>query len=480
MKTNRTLILSIAFLLCFFFNSLNAQTPTILGGNISYECIGAHTYTITLSVYTDCLGADLPDSASLDWANSCGGINSGTLMMPKMAGFPMDVTSSIFFGASSCNGGSGTRGVEHYLYSDTLVVSATCPSVNLSWLSCCRNDSLTSILAPSTTSFYLETNLANHPGLCNSSPSFLNYPIIASCLEIPLTYNQGAFDPDGDTLRYSLMNCLEDSSNSVSYIASASGVSPFGAGNMTYIDPQTGQINYTVPADLTSMFCVLVEEVRGGVVIGSTLREIAIVGIDCPVNNIPTITGIDSTNSYDTTVLVGQSFCFDIHGEDLDANQELFMSWYNGMAGATFSIDTTNNPIGTFCWTPTAQDTGLHTFTVEVSDDTSPIPGVGIEQFRIQVNTALSTKQATNIPVQNQFKIYPNPAKNQIQLVFDSAIKKGFDLRIIDAQGKVVQEQRQLNITKLEVDIHHLIAGLYSIVILTKDGQVLEQKLIVR
>ncbi|MBL4650457.1 MAG: T9SS type A sorting domain-containing protein, partial [Aureispira sp.] len=83
-------------------------------------------------------------------------------------------------------------------------------------------------------------------------------------------------------------------------------------------------------------------------------------------------------------------------------------------------------------------------------------------------------------PVQNQFKIYPNPAKNRIQLVFDSSIKKGFHLRIIDAQGKVVQEQTQLNTTKLKIDIHHLVAGLYSIVILTKDGQVLEQKLIVR
>jgi hypothetical protein len=41
-------------------------------------------------------------------------------------------------------------------------------------------------------------------------------------------------------------------------------------------------------------------------------------------------------------------------------------------------------------------------------------------------------------------------------------------------------EQIQLNAANLEVDIHNLIAGLYSIVILTEEGQILEQKLIVR
>lgn len=477
---NKIPIFSITFLLCFFFNSLKAQTPTILGGSISYECIGPDTYTVSLSVYTDCLGAALPDSVSLDWSGSCGGINSGILRMPKRAGFPMDVSSSIFLGASSCNGGSGTRGVEHYLYRDTLVVPASCPSIHLSWLSCCRSDSLTSIIAPSTTSFYLETNLTNYPVVCNSSVLLLNYPVVGSCIGFPSTYNQGAFDPDGDSLRYSLVDCLEGLNNPVSYLPAYSGTSPFSVLNSVSINSQTGEINYMVPANETSMFCVLVEEVRGGVVIGSTLREIAIMGLNCLINNIPIITGIDSTNSYDTTVLVGQSFCFDIHGEDLDVNQQLSMLWSNGIAGATFTIDISSNPIGTFCWTPTAQDTGQHTFWVEVSDNHPPVPGVAIEQFRIQVNTVLSTKKSTKLPVQNQFKIYPNPAKNRIQLVFDSSIKKDFDLRIIDTQGKVVQEETQLNTTKLEIDIHNLVAGLYSIVIIREDGQVLEQKLIVR
>ena len=363
MKTTKTLTFSIAFLLCFFVNTLKAQTPTILGGEISYQCIGPNTYTVFLNVYADCLGADLPDSVSLDLSSSCLGANSGTLIMPKMAGFPIDVTSNIFPGASSCNGGAGTRGVKNYLYTDTLVLGASCSSMHLSWLSCCRNDSLNAILSPSTTSFYLETTLNNIPVVCNSSVVFSNYPIVGACVGVPSMYNQGASDPDGDSLIFSLVSCLEDSSDAVSYLSGISGISPFGAGNVTYINPQTGQINYTVPAGLTSLICVLVEEVRGGVVISSTLREIAIIGLNCQINNIPIITGIDSTSSYDTTVLVGQPFCFDIHGEDLDANQQLLMSWNNGITGATFTIDTSNQPIGTFCWTPTAQDTGLHTFS---------------------------------------------------------------------------------------------------------------------
>jgi hypothetical protein len=480
MKTTKTLTFSIAFLLCFFFNTLKAQTPTILGGEISYQCIGLNTYTVFLNVYADCLGADLPDSVSLDLSSSCLGTNSGTLIMPKLAGFPIDITSNIFPGASSCNGGTGTRGVKNYLYTDTLVLGASCSSMHLSWLSCCRNDSLNAILSPSTTSFYLETTLNNIPVICNSSVVFSNYPIVGACVGIPSVYHQGAFDPDGDSLIFSLVSCLEDSSDAVSYLSGISGIFPFGAGNVTYIDPQTGQINYTVPAGLTSLICVVVEEVRGGVVISSTLREIAIIGLNCQINNIPIITGIDSTSSYDTTVLVGQPFCFDIHGEDLDANQQLLMSWNNGIAGATFTIDTSNQPIGTFCWTPTAQDTGQHTFLVEVNDFAPPVPGVAIEQFRIQVNTALSTNQPTDISIQNQFKIYPNPAKDKIQLVFDFRIEKGFDLRIVDAQGKIIQDQTQIKTRKLALDIHDLTVGLYSIIIITEEGQALNQTLIVR
>ncbi len=478
MKTNCTPIF-IAFLLCFFCNFIQAQSPSIFAGEISYQCVGPQTYAVSLNVYADCSEADLPDSVSLDWSGSCSGTNSGTLLMPKAAGFPVDMTNAFFFGTSSCNGGL-TRGVEHYLYTDTLVIAANCSAVNLSWLTCCRNDSLTSILSPSTTSFYLETTLDSFPLYCNSTVVFLNPPIAGTCIGIPAVYNHGAFDADGDSLIYSLVDCLEGASNPVSYMPGHSGVSPLSGGNPVFINPLTGQINYTVPSNETSMFCVLVEEVRGGLVIASTMREIAIMGFNCPTNNMPVITGIDSTNVYDTTVLVGQTLCFDIHGEDVDLNQQLLMSWNNGIAGATFTIDTSSNPIGTFCWTPTAQDTGQHTFVIELTDDFAPVPGVAIEQFRIQVNAALNATQPATIAIQNQFKIYPNPANKTIQISFDKPIEQGFELRIIDTQGKVVQEKTQMSKTRLDLDIHHLAAGLYSIIIITKEGQVLEQKLIVR
>lgn len=482
MKKNCIPIILIFFL--FFYScssTLKAQTPTILGGEISYECIGLNTYTVYLNVYTDCLGSNLPDSALLDWSGSCQGTSSsGILVLSKVAGFPIDVTSSIFGGASTCNGGLGTRGVEQYTYIDTLIVPANCPSIHLSWLSCCRNDSLTSMISPNIASFYLETTLANLPVACNSSVVFLNYPVVGACTGFSSVYNQGAIDLDGDSLNYVLMPCLEDSNNVVNYLPGFSGTAPFGAVTPVTIDSQTGQIHFTAPLNQTSMFCVLVEEIRGGVVIGSTLREIAIVGLDCPTNNQPIITGIDSTNSYDTIVVVGQPLCFEIHGEDADLNQQLLMSWNNGVSGANFSIDTNNNPIGMFCWTPTAQDTGQHTFWVEVSDNAGPVPGVAIEQFTIQVNATLNTKKLSTNPIQNTFKVYPNPAKGRIQLLFDSPMEGRFDLKIIDIQGNVVQEQIQINTPKIELDISDLAVGLYSVLILPKEGQVLEQRLIVR
>ncbi|WMX12628.1 T9SS type A sorting domain-containing protein [Aureispira sp. CCB-E] len=482
MKKNFNLLWALIVSYLWGINLVNGQTASLLGGEISYECIGVNTYQVSLNVYADCSGADLPDSISLNWSGACQGLNAGVLLMPKAAGSPVDVTSSIFGGASgsSCNGGTGTRGVEHYSYIDTLVIPATCSMINLSWQSCCRSDSLTSINDPDTTLFYLETEIKNFSIPCNTSPFFMNPPIIGACANWSSTYNQGAVDPDGDSLRFSLIPCLQDSNQTVNYNSGYSGTAPLGATNPVSIDTQTGQINYTASIQQASMFCVLVEEVRNGLVIGSTIREIAIVSLNCSTNNIPIITGIDSTNNFDTTILVGQTLCFDIHGEDLDTSQQLTMTWNNAIAGATFTIDTTNNPIGTFCWTPTVQDTGVHTFWVEVNDHAMPVPGVEVKGFTIQVNTTVGT-DAIKTSSKNTFNVYPNPASNTIQITFDfPSNRETLKWKIVDTQGKVVKEETTIGKGNLTVDVQSLATGLYSIIATNNQGVFYEEKLIVR
>ncbi|BDS10784.1 T9SS type A sorting domain-containing protein [Aureispira anguillae] len=481
MHRSFTLKLFFGCLFILFGTLSSIAQHKILSGEITYHSIASNTYIISTKLFVDCQGTALPDSIILDWSSSCQGGIAGSLPLSKAAGYPIDATQYAFSGGSYCNGGTGTRGIEHYLYLDTLVVPAACTVFDLSWSSCCHSDSFNSILSPNTTSFYLHSvlNNVNNMGY-NSSPQFGNFPIIGACQNMPGQYYQGAYDYEGDTLRYSLVSCLANENDTVNYQAGYSGTAPLGASNPVSIDPQTGIIDYLISPLQMAMICVLVEEIRGGLVIGSVTREIMIVGSNC-FNNTPVITGIDSTNNYDTTIVVGQTLCFDIHAEDLDTAQQLTMSLLGvPIPGATFTIDTTNNPIGTFCWTPTAADTGQHVFVIEVRDNGVPIYGADFKGFTINVVAVTSIPKIKK--KEPTLSIAPNPAKEFIQVEFDQVLPQAIQLLIVDAQGKVVQQEHKKAGTQvLEIDIHSLHTGFYSIVTFDEAGEYISsQKLIIR
>ena len=65
-------------LLCF---SQEAKSTHILGGHISYECLGGDEYSFTLSVYSDCFGQQanpVPDNLIFFTPDgSCAGLVMG-------------------------------------------------------------------------------------------------------------------------------------------------------------------------------------------------------------------------------------------------------------------------------------------------------------------------------------------------------------------------------------------------------------------
>ena len=57
-----------------------------------------------------------------------------------------------------------------------------------------------------------------------------------------------------------------------------------------------------------TVMAVLVKEYRNGVLIGEVERDIQFTVIDCN-NIVPTVTGINGTNSFSQTVCAGTQFC---------------------------------------------------------------------------------------------------------------------------------------------------------------------------
>ena len=82
--------------------------------------------------------------------------------------------------------------------------------------------------------------------------------------------------------------------------------------------------------------------------------------------------------------------------------------------------------------------------------------------------------------VKNNFVIYPNPVKDQINFRFLPAVKGKIDAMIIDTGGKTVFAKRfDVNGAALTFPIHQLTSGIYQVVLLHEDGKVSTQQLVV-
>lgn len=457
-------------LFCYALQPLHAQSHGILGGELTYTCIAPNTYQVTLNVINDCQATPLPDSLTVNWAGNCPSMTTGSFILNKNPNATIDI-SNVFPNGSPCNGGTGTYGFQSLFYTDTLTLSNTCSTIELSWEACCYSDSLQNIQNPATAPVRFYTTLDNSLAVCNNSPVFLNPPLSSSCTNSTAFFNHGVVDVDGDSLFYSLVDCQSTNGTAVNYNNGFSTANPLGANTPINIDSLTGALTFSTPSPQSGVICVLVKEKRMGVIIGETVRTIAIFSFNCPINNVPTITGMDSSMVYDTTITVGQTLCFKVYTDDLDSADIVTLSAnLTSFPNATFTIDTSGTyPIGTFCWTPTIADTGIHVLNVIAMDNNSPFMGTTVRSFNIIVNLPLAT---TVIPLEQSFKIFPNPAHNYVALDLQEWTTSLTHLAIFDALGQEVHRQViPNNQTISTINISHLNAGYYTITLLNEQGQ---------
>ena len=151
----------------------------------------------------------------------------------------------------------------------------------------------------------------------NSSPFFLNPPIGTSQLGDTFNYNPLAYDPDGDSLVYSVDTPLVyPGYGDINYYLIPSDPSlPYG------IDAQNGQMTFIPTVQGVFEMMILVKEYRNGFLIGSIERENAIgviassnlpmsIGNSC---NISPINGVYNVNPNDT-------FKLEVSAYDPDSN----------------------------------------------------------------------------------------------------------------------------------------------------------------
>ena len=345
----------------------SAKSTHIVGGEITYECLGGDFYRITLIIYRDCLngsaGAPLDDPAFLTIRNNSGVFLRLDMPLADTSFIPSDINDPCFQVPS---GVCVSRG---YYFLDRVYLPQVAGGYTLTYQRCCRNHSIRNILNPKDYGSTVTTNIPD-PGLttCNSSPYFVNRPPLAICLGSEFVFDHSALDRDGDSLTYEFCDPLHGggsggggSPGSVNGprpdTASAPPYSPIvWAGGYSASDPIDGNPKFSIdlktgritgfPNRLGNyVFGVCVKEYRNGKLVGLTRREYQVNVVMCLSNTqakfeLPDPCG-GLTVSFSNTSITSRTFLWDF-----------------GLAAST--SDTSEDRIPTF----TFPDTGTYNVTL--------------------------------------------------------------------------------------------------------------------
>ncbi|MFN5355054.1 MAG: PKD domain-containing protein [Bacteroidota bacterium] len=361
-----------------------AEASHAMGADLTYQCMGGNTYKVRLSFYRDCVGIAAPFNVNISIkSNSCGQTLSVTCN--RIPGTGQEVTYLCPTATSTCNGGSFT-GIQEYVYEGVVTLPMQCPDWEFSYTNCCRNTAISTIQNPGGSTIYLYAKLDNTGGICNNAPTFTNKPVPFACLGQQFCFNHGATDVDGDSLVYSLVNPRQTETNTVTYLNPYNANNPLNSSPALSFNTATGDICFSPTQLQVTVMAVLVKEYRNGQLIGSVVRDIQVTVLNCN-NDLPTLTGINGTTSFTTSVCANQQLCFFVNSNDINGAQNLSLTYNNAIPGATFTQSAGSRPTGTFCWTPGTADisTVPYCFTVRVQDNACPFNGANTYSYCITV-----------------------------------------------------------------------------------------------
>lgn len=259
----------------FSFFSLSLFASHIEAGEITYRKLQGFSYEATLVLYVK--EASQISGATVE-GFSWGDGRIQTLFLTSEVLLPDGKTQKRTYIATHTYQGSGTFKLsiaEEYRITNILNIDN-------------KNSS--------DKAFYLESDLIINPfnSNLNNSPILSNPPLDLACLNAPFEHNPGAYDPDGDSLSYALVDCRGSGGKSVNFV-SPSQINP-GANNVISINPLTGTVLWKSPQlDGIYNIAILITEWRKGVPVGTVLRDMQITVSPCESNKPPIIKPLPDT-----------------------------------------------------------------------------------------------------------------------------------------------------------------------------------------
>jgi gliding motility-associated-like protein len=312
--------LSLIFGLCCC--NIQLKAAHLVGGEMSYECLGGNSYRINLYVYRDCncfFCADLDDPAEIFIYNSAGNvIQSPSVDLNTVINVPI-VTDGL------CIEDAPDVCVERGYYTRVVNLPPSTGGYQVIYQRCCRNNTIVNINDPGDTGSTYVLDIPPVTGGCNnSSPVFTNYPPIVICVNSPLVFDHSATDVDGDSLVYSICEPFDGGStnnstpdppvnyNTVDWLAPFSATNQLGGSPPMSIDPITGELT-AFPTQIGQYVVgICVSEYRDGVFLSTKMRDFQFNVANCAVvlaqAQVLTTSGNDTICLGESVTLQGELF----------------------------------------------------------------------------------------------------------------------------------------------------------------------------
>lgn len=179
------------------------------------------------------------------------------------------------------------------------------------------------------TSFYVYSTIRNIPGLSSDSPVLLNDPVDIACVGEIFTHSPGGFDPDGDSLAYSLIPSMQYRPNGTPNVPF-----PIPVANYQYPDNVSGNFPGTFTQNnLTGMITWNTPQVSGyyniafrvvsyrrGIAVDTVVRDMVII-VEANCNNKPPVV----KSIQDTCVFAGDTLRFEVKAWDRDPLDSVYL-----------------------------------------------------------------------------------------------------------------------------------------------------------
>jgi len=226
----------------------------------------------------------------------------------------------------------------------------------------------------------------------NSSPILLAPPIdYAKCCQ-RFVHNPAAYDPDGDSLSFSLIVPMQDPGHTVTGFTwptdqlhqNADCSTP----NDLSIDPVTGELTWNVcQSQGIYNIAILIQEFREGQQCGSMIRDMQII-VTCTDNHPPVLSEVR-----DTCIIAGDMLTLQVTANDPDIGQLVKKltavggPFFVSNSPATFTTNAPDNPVdGIFEWQTICDHVRPQFYSVvfKAEDDFDP-PYVDVKTWIIRV-----------------------------------------------------------------------------------------------